>query len=158
MRILGLLCLTAIIATGCQTLSPAKPKSAGDQLTGKVWLLAGYYTGTQFVPLQPGEGTTARIFFKDDGTLSGTTGINEFTGAWALQKTQSAGLTPFTMQIKGLTKVASPNPIAAKFEQDLVRQIGSARFVKKGKDSILFLGGQNEILLQFIFRKADSVF
>ena len=158
MRILGLLCLTAILAMGCQTLSPAKPRTAADQLAGKVWLLAGYYTGTQFVPLQPGEGTTARIIFKDDGTLGGTTGINEFTGAWAMQKTHSAGQSPFSMKIKGLTKVASPNPIAAKFEQDLVRQIGSARFVKKGKDSILFLGEQNEILLQFIFRKADSVF
>lgn len=164
MKPLGVLLLSIFLVwgfSGCATpnRNTVKPQNAvNEQLADKTWLLAGYNTGAFFVPLEPGDGTTAWILFKTDGTLNGTTGINNFIGTWSLKKTEKTGLNSISIIIKGLTKMAAPNKTAAKFEQNLIRQFESSRFLKTGKDSILLLNEQNETLVQCIYRDEGLLF
>lgn len=129
-----------------------------EQLSNKTWLLAGYRTGEYFVPLVPGQGSTAWILFFENGTMQGTTGINTFSGAWSMKKTSKAGIYTISIDIKGLTKIAAPNETAAKFELDLIQQIEAASLLQTGKDSILLMNEQNETLVQCVYREAGLVF
>lgn len=125
-------------------------------LSGKTWLLAGYAFGDQFIPLEPGHGSTALVVFDADGTLSGSTGTNEFSGTWSLGKETAQGSRAFTATISRLTKKSAANETAARFESDFIRELGSAKTLKKGKDSFRLLDARNRILLSFIFSEVES--
>ena len=153
-------CATGISGAGkpkaAQTKKPAQ--TVEEQLSNKTWLLSGYNAGTLFVPLEPGQGTTAWILFVSDGSLNGNTGINTFNGRWSMNKTAKQGIYRISIAIKGMTKMAAPNDTAAKFEQDLIRQFGASRLLKTGKDSIQLMNERNEILLQCLYREAGLLF
>jgi heat shock protein HslJ len=158
-------CAVCAVLVGCQTVGGgtaknkgAKPTAREDGLTGKTWQLAGYRAETQFIPLEPGHATSARIVFNKDGTLSGTTGINTFGGSWKLGRKMSPGTQAIAITVSGLGKKQSPNEIAARFERDLIRELVAARALKKGKDSIQLLDGRDEILLQFVFSAAGYLY
>ncbi len=140
--------------------APVKPgDTLRDRLAGKTWLLSGYDAGSVFVPLEPGHGSTAWILFLPDGKLNGTTGINTFSGSWKLGAGSGSGAgTSLAITVGGMTRMAAPNEIAAKFEQDLVRELGQVRRLKTGKDSILLADAQDKTLLQFIYRGEASLF
>jgi len=144
--------------------APVKPgDTLHDRLAGKKWLLAGYDAGSLFVPLEPGHGSSAWILFLPDGRLNGTTGINTFSGSWKLGTGSGAGTDPnrgtaVTITVGGMTRMAAPNEIAAKFEQDILRELGEARRLKTGKDSILLADAQDKTLLRFIYRGETSLF
>ncbi len=157
-----------LVFTGCT--SPIKKSSSHSAVTDKSrttiqsllsekkWLLAGYNTGTVYVPLEPDHGSTAWILFRSDGKLNGSTGMNTFTGAWSVKTTGTEGLYTFAVTIQNLTKKAPPNEIAAKFEKDIIRQFEAASRLKTRKDSILLLGGQNETLIECIYRESEVLF
>ena len=158
-------CAACVVLVGCQTIGggaaknkAAKSNAGENGLTGKTWQLAGYRAETQFIPLEPGHATSARIVFNKDGTLSGTTGINTFGGSWKLGRKMSAGTQAIAITVSGLGKKQSPNEIASRFERDLIREIAAARALKKGKDSIQLLDGRDEILLQFVFSAAGNLY
>ncbi len=144
-------------------VTPEKPGvTLRDQLADKTWLLAGYLpTGTDagsvFVPLEPGHGSTAWILLGNDGKLNGSTGINTFSGSWKLGSSTKTG-TGIAISVGGMTRIGAPNEIAAKFEKDLIRELGEARRLKTGKDSIQLVNGQDKTLLQFIYRDDASLF
>lgn len=155
---------------GCITSSPGADKTPvkpgatlRERIAGKNWLLSGYDAGSVFVPLEPGHGSTAWILFEPDGRLHGTTGINTFSGSWKLGSSSGGGTdsnrgTTIAITVAGMTRMAAPNGIAAKFEQDIIRELGAARRLKTGKDSILLADGQDKTLLQFIYRGESSLF
>jgi heat shock protein HslJ len=174
LKTLSVKCITLVFSSlilvgGCATggrggvKSPEahtqKPeKTVAQQLSDKTWLLAGYNTGNLFVPLEPGQGTTAWILFSQDGSLNGTTGFNTFKGLWSLKKTAKPGVYRISITLRGLTKMAAPNETAAEFEQDLLHQFAASRLLKTGKDSILLMNEQNETLVQCIYREAGLLF
>ncbi len=160
----SILFLIALVLSlsSCETASSgaARKRTVSDSgkaaLSGKTWLLAGYAFGNQFIPLEPGHGSTALVVFSADGTLSGSTGTNTFSGTWSLGKTTAQGSRAFTATVLRMTKKGAPNEIAARFEADFIRELGSAKTLKTGKDSIRLLDAQNGILLSFIFSPVES--
>jgi len=139
-------------------VAPVKPgDTLHDRLAGKKWLLSGYDAGSVFVPLEPGHGSTAWILLHPDGKLNGTTGINTFSGSWKLGTDSNRG-TAVTITVGGMTRMVAPNEIAAKFEQDITRELGETRRLKTGKDSILLADAQDKTLLRFIYRGETSLF
>lgn len=162
---LPLLAAVAFLLAGCASEgntarghSHATTQSDIAGLSGKTWLLAGYRAETQFIPLEPGQGSTARLVFGRDGSLSGSTGNNTFSGSWNLQGKNRAGTYAFKLTISGLTRIKAPNDTAARFEKDLISQLAAAKALKKGKDFIQLLDGRNEILVQFIYRASGDQF
>lgn len=148
------------LITSCTLLSVAdkKPVPIAKELSEKTWLLAGYHAGRFFVPLEPGNGTTAWIMFNSDGSINGDTGMNTFFGTWTLKKTSAESVYSLSIRVKGMTRMAAPNEIASQFEQDLIKQLEEATILKTGKDSIRLFNEQNETLLQFIYRKSTLLF
>ncbi len=154
---------TVCWVSGCASQTPGTGKtnaSAGAAATivGKTWLLAGYTFDGKFIPLEPGHGSAAKLVFRDDGTLSGFTGTNVFSGTWKIGKTRSPETRTLSVKVTGITKKASPNGIAARFEADFLREIGEARSVTQKKDSIQLLDGRDGILLRFIAANANGLY
>jgi len=160
----SLILLTLVLA-GCATAGAktaqrgsGEAADAGASLAGKTWILAGYMAGTQFVPLEPGHATSAKIVFNRDGTLSGSTGINSFSGEWKLKRAIGRDTRAIEIKVSGITKAVPPNEIAALFDRDIIRELTEARALKKGKDSIQLLDGQNRILLRYVFSTAGNLY
>jgi len=128
------------------------------QIADKKWLLSGYNTGAIFVPLEPGNGSTAWVLFQSNGTLSGNTGINDFSGTWTMDKSSTDNYLAIRIKILQVTKKAAPNETAAKFESDLLAQFDSSRQCLPGKDKINFVDANKKDALQFIYRSGDSLF
>jgi heat shock protein HslJ len=152
------LILIALGTSGCASAGkpslaakPAKPDLT-TWLCGKYWLLAGYCPGATFIPLEPEHGTSAFIVFKADGTASGSTGVNEFTGIWTAKNPDRTGKAAFTFKIKKVTGNKAPNDIAALFDRDILRLLGQARALKTEKDFIRLTGERDETLLRYIVR------
>jgi len=155
-----------LLITACTLITPS-PNSAKSgtntststiytQLTGKTWLLAGYVANGTFIPLEPGQGTTGRIVFKSDGTLTGTTGINTFAGAWKMKNTNQKGMYQFTVSLSDITKKPAPNEIAKKFDSDILGYLAKTHALKMEKDSIRLIDEQNETLIRYIFLESDQ--
>ncbi len=157
-----LLIALVLSLSSCETAASgaARKRTVSDSgkaaLSGKTWLLAGYAFANQYIPLEPGHGSTALVVFGADGTLSGSTGTNTFSGTWSLGKASAQGSRAFTATILRLTKKSAPNETAARFEADFIRELGSAKALKTGKDSFRLLDARNGILLSFIFSPAES--
>ena len=155
---------TAFLAiTACATPARGRgPSTAASNaeawLTGKTWRLAGYSYAGQFIPLEPGHGTTARVTFNADGTLEGFTGSNAFGGSWRLGKESAASPRAFSATVSNLAKKAAPNETAARFEADLVRELAAARAIKREKDAFRLLDGHGDVLLRFIFSAAGDLY
>jgi hypothetical protein len=141
----------AAIAERAKTSGPAP----GSSLAGPAWLLAGYDTGSFFVPLEPGHGTTARLVFSANGKLAGTTGFTAFAGTWKAGKADAGGYVPVTMTADLIEKSRAPNDTAVKFERDLLACISSTRLLKQEKDSFRLLDGQKRILLRYLAATAE---
>lgn len=152
-------CATApkTASTGTKTVksTSTKAQTPSGQLSGKVWLLAGYETDTLFVPLEPGHGSAGKIILKEDGTFEGTTGINSFAGTWKTGKTTADGYVPASFTVTKKSAKPAPNEIAAKFEKDLLGDLAGTRALKMEKDSFRLLDGQKRILLRFIFTNQE---
>lgn len=138
--------------------TPSTTQGAEAWLSGKTWRLAGYSYAGQFIPLEPGHGTTARVAFSADGSLAGFTGSNAFGGSWRLGKETAKDTRAFAATVSGLGKKAAPNEIAARFEADLVRELAAARALKREKDAFALLDGHGGILLRFIFSAAGDLY
>lgn len=152
--------------TGCASLSdttgatvenaPTKSVRREDReiykkLSGKTWLLAGYRTRGQFIPLEPGHATTARIIFTVDGRIEGTTGINTFSGICTGTITGNAETASLKISVTDKTKDEAPNEIAAQFEADLLHLFIEVRSIQMKQNSISLLNEKGDILLRFIF-------
>lgn len=124
-------------------------------LVGKAWLLAGYDTGSFFVPLEPGHGTTARVVFSANGKLEGSTGFTVFSGTWKAGKADTNGYSPMTLTATLTGTSRAPNATAIKFEKDLLSCLTSARLLKMEKDSFRLLDGQKRILLRYLSTSAE---
>ncbi len=162
LAVLTILAITACLP-GCASQPPRAEQArstagSGAPLVGTTWLLAGYTFQGQFIPLEPGHGSSALLVLREDGTLSGNTGTNVFSGTWKLGKARSPGTRALSMTITGVTKKASPNGIAARFEADFLREIEEARSVTQKKDSIQLLDGRDGILLRFIAANANGLY
>ena len=137
--------------------SSSAPTSAyNTQITGKTWLLAGYAANGTFIPLEPGQGTTGRIIFRDDGTLTGTTGINTFSGSWKIKSSNQKGSYQFTVSLSDISKKAAPNEIAQKFDRDILGHLVKTHTLKMEKDSIKLIDERNETLIRYIFLESDQ--
>ena len=158
---------TLVLLINASSLLPPSPDSTksgaksgisgyNTQLTGKTWLLAGYAANGTFIPLEPGQGTTGRIVFKSDGTLTGTTGINTFAGLWKKKNSNQNGIYQFTISLSDITKKAAPNEIAQKFDRDILAYLIKTHTLKMEKDSIKLIDERNETLIRFIFLESDQ--
>jgi len=161
-------CVTIVLLlSACSILPPspipektgtAKSGSAAaytSPITGITWLLAGYSANGIFIPLEPGQGTTGRIVFKADGTLTGTTGINTFAGVWKIKSSSQRGINQFTVSLSDISKKTAPNDIAIKFDRDVIAYLAKTRTLQIEKDSIKLFDERNETLLRFIFLESD---
>lgn len=157
--------LVAIIALFCAIVGLSGCASAGRQpasratrpelatwLCGKYWLLAGYTPGATFIPLEPEHGTSAFIVFNADGTASGSTGVNEFTGAWTVKKPDKTGTATFSFKLTKVSAKKAPNDIAARFNRDILLLLEKTKALKTEKDFIRLTGERDETLLRFISR------
>jgi hypothetical protein len=145
--------LAASCSTAGKTLSipdlGAKPEVSA-WLCGGTWLLVGYLPNETFIPLEPEHGATGFMSFKSDGTISGSTGVNEFGGTWSLRKQSPSGTFPFSVTLKTVTRKKASNEIAAKFDRDVIRLIGQSQSLKTEKDFIHTCDGQGKTLLRFL--------
>jgi heat shock protein HslJ len=152
--------VSALILGGCVSTREATGQLApasgtASLLAGKTWLLSGILADGIFMPLEPGHATDAKIVFTADGTFSGTSGTNTFSGTWTAKNPDRAGLAPCNLTIKKITRMAAPNAEAARFEQILTAYIDSAVAIKAGKNTLAFLDGKGATLVSFLFRVAN---
>jgi len=133
-----------------------QPLPGGTVLSGKNWLLAGLRVSGTLYPLEPEHGSTAMLIFKQNGALSGSTGINTFMGTWKAGIQAKNGTIPFAITTNGITKVAATNDMAAEFEQNILTALASVKSVQTEKDTIRFLDGAGEVLLVYIFRGSSA--
>jgi heat shock protein HslJ len=143
--------------TAQKTVPASSNGTASFGIAGKTWLLCGYATKGQFIPLEPEHGTTARVVFQADGTFSGTTGINVFSGKWVTKGRFANGRQGIAITIAEIDKKPAPNDIAARFEQDILADLSRAAAAKKEKDALSFLDGRGNVLIRFLFRSGESL-
>jgi heat shock protein HslJ len=158
--ILALAASVCLLLVSCTTSGPAKPSRsaafrpasdlhAPEILASKTWYLSGFRSADGFVPIQPGQGSSALVILKRDGTIEGTTGINQFAGTWSLGNGRS-GAYAFSAKVRTTTRHEPPNDIAARFDRDILALINRADTLKITKDSISLENGRDGILLGFI--------
>lgn len=156
--------LGIILITGCATsggkVKKAVPAGRPDKgivsrLTGKTWLLAGYAPDGAFLPLEPEHGTSAMLILNPDGSLEGSTGWNDFSGSWTVRGKTAKGEYPSAIRIGKTSRDEPPNDIAARFDRDVQRLLGKASSLKEGQNSFVLLDSAGEIILRYIFRKAQ---
>ncbi len=152
---LTLAACACFVIVSCVSSGPAKPSRAAteshgvDLLTAKTWYLSGFRSSGGFVAIQPGQGSSALIILKRDGTIEGTTGVNQFAGTWTLANGHANGYA-FTAKVRAATNREPPNDIAARFDRDILALINRADTLKMEKDSIALENGRDGILLGFI--------
>lgn len=134
-------------ATGARGPAPGSPEAV---LALRVWMLTGITHDGEFIPLEPGHGTTANLFFRPDGKLEGTTGIGSFSGSWAIRG--SAGKRAWSVRLDpGSRRTGGKqNETALRFERELLLALAAARTLKTEKDSFLLLDAQGRILLRYL--------
>lgn len=148
--------IAALVLGGCATSPSATAYSApasgtASLLAGKTWLLSGIRSDGTFIPLEPGHATDAKIVFAANGSFSGNTGTNTFSGTWTAKNLGRDGTASCNLIIGKMTRVAAPNAEAARFEQILVGFIDSAVAVKAEKNTLAFLDGKGVTLISFLF-------
>jgi heat shock protein HslJ len=109
-NIICIFCTGALLflITAC---TPAAPKAGSDaDLAGTSWVVTGYDNGSQTV-IDVLPGTTPIANFGEDGTLTGNSGCNEYSGPYKITGNQ-IGIGPLSS-----TKKACSDP-AGVMEQE----------------------------------------
>jgi hypothetical protein len=141
----------------CTTSTPASSARIGSGvaptagITGKVWRLGGYRTEDQYVTLEIENGSTAKIIFSPDNTFEGTTGVNTFVGSWNAKNKTAEGYVPITLNARVTSSKKAPNDIAARYERDILADLGAAKLLKTEKGSLRLLDARKGTLLEFVF-------
>ena len=157
----------AVLVAGCGSVpkashqsavraTQAAPEQSDDAYIGSDLLLVGYVHDGSFIPIEPGHGSSTKIVFGADGTLSGYSGFTIFSGTWKTgpkRADESRDCSILVIPPKGRT---TPDAIAARFEQDFFNELAAARKLKKEKDFILLLGSRNEVLQRFMVAAAQT--
>ncbi len=155
--------LAAILALfgSCASQGPApnrppKEKSVEERLSGKVWLLAGYAAGKAFIPIEPGHGSSAKLVFASNRTLSGSTGWNSVAGTWSIRAETRPGQYPVSLRVTRTTKLAPPGEIADRFERDVMNHFKNAVSIRLTRDEFRILDDKGAVILHYIFRPAGQ--
>ncbi len=131
---------------------PVKPGLQGSAwLTDREWTISGFNTGSQFVPLEPGHGGDAWLYFSADGSLSGFTGTNSFRGKWKLGAKNAKGAYPIVLSPGAMTKKAAINEIAARFEITFIADLQKSASLVPLKSGIELFNSAGERQLSFVF-------
>lgn len=131
-------------------------KGAPQGLVDRVWSNSGFNTGSQFVPLEPGHGSDAWIRFAADGSLAGFTGTNNFTGNWKIGAKNAKGTYPLVLNVGGMTRKASVNEIAARFEMTFIENLAKSVALAAGTDTLSLLDAAGDRRLAFVFIAANA--
>lgn len=165
---IGSLLLAAAVLAGCAGVAAPAGGPAGREasvvnpsaraeskgaawLTEREWTISGFNTGSQFVPLEPGHGGEAWLYFSADGTLNGFTGTNTFRGTWKLGAKNSRGAYPLVVSVGPMTKKAATNEIAARFEMTFLNNLQKSVALSAGKSTVDLSGSSGDRLLAFVF-------
>lgn len=157
----------AIVLAGCGSVpkdshqpagraTQAAPKQSDDAYIGSDLLLVGYIHDGSFIPIEPGHGSSTKIAFGADGTVSGYSGFNTFSGTWKAGKKDAKGNRECVILVTQPQRRTTPDAIAARFERDLFDELAATRKLKKEKDFILLLGSRDEVLLRFMVAAAQT--
>jgi len=120
-------------------------------LTEREWTISGFNTGNQFVPLEPGHGGDAWVYFGADGALIGYTGTNNFRGTWELGAKNAKGHYPLAINLGPMTRKAATNEIAARFEMSFLENLKKSVVLAPKSSSFELLGPDGDRLLAFLF-------
>ncbi len=150
----ALMVLGSCASQGTAAKRPPKEKSVEERLSGKVWLLAGYAAGETFIPIEPGHGSSGKLVFAADRTLSGSTGWNAIAGSWSIRKESRPGQYPLSLKVVRSTKLAPPGDVAARYERDIMRHFAKTVSIRLTRDEFRLLDEKGTVLLHYIFRSA----
>lgn len=167
------LLLTLALMAGCASVARSAGKTTGESgavvnpsvktqesgaawITDREWTISGFNTGSQFVPLEPGHGGDAWVYFAADGTLNGFTGSNNFRGTWKLGAKNSKGAYPLVVALGPMTKKAAINEIAARFEITFLEDLQKSVSAVPGKSGMELFGSSGDRQLSFIFLEVPA--
>jgi heat shock protein HslJ len=89
---------------GCESTGRQEEAPPPTKIVGTTWLLASLYGDP------PAEESEVTLIFNADGTVSGHTGVNRFSGPYRWQD-NGRGMGPVSFGEIAMTKMAGPEPL-----------------------------------------------